>query len=222
MTKIVGHRGAAGLALENTVESVKAALELPVSGIEIDVRRTQDGQLVLMHDAHTGHVSGRTLLIQNSTLAQLRELELHNGETIPTLEEIFKLIDDRKPIMLDIKSSGTSSEILRLSQKYPKTNIYMSGRRYEDLKRLHEANRNIHFLIQHHFDPLEIVARAKALGAMGICLNMWLMNPLTYRLARRQGLEVYVYTINHRLLLKFFQKLYPEVVIISNHPERLL
>ena len=55
--KIIAHRGAAGLALENTLESIKAALKLPVYAIEIDVRRTADGELILLHDHHTGHVS---------------------------------------------------------------------------------------------------------------------------------------------------------------------
>src|SRR5688572_24217312 len=54
--KIIGHRGAAGIALENTAESIKAALALPIDGMEIDVRRTKDGHLVVIHDEDTSRI----------------------------------------------------------------------------------------------------------------------------------------------------------------------
>lgn len=220
--KIISHRGAAGLALENTTESIKAALKLPVYAIEIDIRRTVDGQLILLHDAHTGHVSNKTLLVQNSTLEELRALTLHNGERIPTLEEVFKLVGDKKRLALDIKSTGVADQLLDLLKRYPKVQAFLSGRPYDELARIHKANPRLPFLIQHHYDPMEVVHRAKRMGAFGVCLNFWLMNPLTYRLAKREGLKVYVYTLNHRWLLRFFQILYPEAVIITNHPEKML
>lgn len=220
--KIIGHRGAAGLALENSIESIKAVLALPIYGIEIDVRSTADGELIVLHDHHTGHVSQKTLLVQNSTLEQLRELKLHNGEKIPTLEEVLKLVDNKMPLMLDIKSSDIADELLRLLKAYPKVRPFLSGRTYDELQQVHQARPDIPFVIQHHYDPMEVIHNAKRMGAQGICLNMWLMNPLTYKLAQREGLEVYVYTINHRWQLRFFQKFYPEAIIISNHPDRLV
>lgn len=220
--KIIGHRGAAGLALENTLQGIRIALDYPLSGIEIDVRRTKDRKLVLMHDAHTGRVSDRTVYLQDVTLTELRKVKLHNGERIATLEEAFKLIGGKVPIMLDVKDGGIHEDIGRLLAKYPAIQIITSGRRYDDLKKLHEALPKSTFLVQHHYDPMEILHRATMYGANGICLNMWLMNPLNYRLARQRKLAIYVYTINHRWILWLFEKLYPEAVIITNHPERLL
>lgn len=220
--KIISHRGAAGLALENTLESIQAALRLPVYAIEIDLRRTADGQLVLLHDHHTGHVTKKTLLVQNSTLKELRELTLHSGERIPTLEEALKLIGGKKRIMIDVKSTGVAEELLRLLKKYPSAKVFLSGRPYAELAKIHHLRPDIPFLIQHHYDPMEVVHRAKRMGAFGICLNLWLMNPLTYRLAQREGLEVYVYTLNYKWLLRFFERFYPEAVIITNRPDKML
>ena len=220
--KIIAHRGAAGLALENTLESIKAALKLPVYAIEIDVRRTADGELILLHDHHTGHVSKKTLLVQNSTLAELRELTLHNGEKIPTLEEALKLIGGKRRIALDLKSSGVADQLLELLKRYPDVRAFLSGRPYDELAKIHRAKPDLPFLIQHHYDPMEVVHRAKRMGAFGVCLNLWLMNPLTYRLARREGLEIYVYTLNYRWLLRFFEHFYPEAVIITNRPDKML
>ena len=55
--KIIGHRGAAGLELENTLPSIRMAIELGVDGVEFDVRITADRQLVLCHDDNTSRMS---------------------------------------------------------------------------------------------------------------------------------------------------------------------
>lgn len=220
--KIIGHRGAAGLALENTLESIKAALRLPLYAIEIDVRRTADSELILLHDHHTGHVSNKTLIAQQSTLAELQELTLHNGERIPTLEEALKLIGTKTRIMLDLKSSGMVEELLHLLEKYPKAKVLFSGRQYDDVVTLHKARPDIPFLVQHHYDPMEVIHRARRMDAAGIVLNLWIMNPLTYRLARREGLEVYVYSLEWHWLLRFFKRFYPEAIIITKRPDKML
>lgn len=222
MTKIIGHRGAMGLALQNTLSGIKAALTLDLYAIEIDVRRTADNHLVLMHDATTQKVSNTAERLRSRTLAELRKITLKNGDHIPTVEEVFKLVGSRTPLMLDIKDGNITDAMLRLLARYPTVQVFFSGRQYDDLKKLHTARPDIPFLLQHHYDPIEIIHNAHSMGAHGICLNMWLMNPWTYRLAKERNLEVYVYTVNRRWLLRFFQKLYPEAILISNHPDRLL
>ncbi|HEY5805884.1 MAG TPA: glycerophosphodiester phosphodiesterase [Candidatus Saccharimonadales bacterium] len=222
MTKIIGHRGAAGLALENSLESIKAALKLPVDGIEFDIRRTKDGKLVLMHDWNTARIADKRLNVGSSTLAELRKISLRNGEKIPTLEEVLEVAANRKPLSIDIKSTGVTDELLRQLDAYPKADIILSSRLYDELKKLHKARPDIPFIVQHHFDSMEIIRLARNMGAKGICLNMWLMNPIAYRLAKRYHLEIHVYTINSRWIMRFFQVFYPDAIIITNHPERML
>jgi glycerophosphoryl diester phosphodiesterase len=61
VTSVIAHRGASRLAKENTVEAFQAAVRVGAAGIELDARRTADGQLVVHHDAH---VAGRPLIEQ--------------------------------------------------------------------------------------------------------------------------------------------------------------
>jgi glycerophosphoryl diester phosphodiesterase len=220
MTKIIGHRGAAGLAMENSPESIAAALQLALEAIEFDIRRTRDGMLVVAHDARTWRVANRNVRIAEVSLAELRKLTLKNGQAIPTLEETLTAVNGKKPIVIDIKDSGVADELLRILARFPKTQFSLTGRKYDEMSKVHAARPDIPFFVQHHFDPMEIIHTARRLGARGITLNMWLMNPLTYRLAKEQGLEVYVYTVNHPWLVRFFKRLYPEVAIFTNHPER--
>lgn len=55
--KIIGHRGAAGLALENTLESLRAGINAGAHSIEFDVRLTKDGEVVLCHDSDLKKIS---------------------------------------------------------------------------------------------------------------------------------------------------------------------
>lgn len=211
-----------GLALQNTLSSITAALRLNLDAIEIDVRRTADGHLVLMHDAHTRHPATGTAKLKDLPLSEVSKIPLKNGNYIPTVEEVFRLVGSRVPLMLDIKDNNVTDAMLSLLERYPRVQVLFSGRQYDDLKKLHAARPDIPFLLQHHYDPIEIIHTAHNMGAHGICLNMWLMNPWTYRLAKERNLEVYVYTVNHRWLLRFFQMLYPEAILISNYPDRLI
>jgi glycerophosphoryl diester phosphodiesterase len=218
--KIVGHRGAAGLALENSRESIEAALSMPIDALEFDIRRTRDSKIVVIHNATTERIAEHKLTINDSTLAELQALRLRNGQHISTLEETLRLIGGKMPVVIDIKDNGVAEELLHIVARFPKTHIMFTGRKYTELAAIHRARPDIPFLVQHHFDPLEIIHTAKSMGATGISLNMWLTNPLTYRLAKKAGLDVYVYTINHGWLVRFFRLFYPDVAIFTNFPGR--
>lgn len=222
MTRIIGHRGAAGLAFENSGESIKAALKESLDGIEFDLRRTADGQLIVHHNPCTSRKTGRILKIKNTTLKEIRKLRLPNGQQIPTLEEALKIVDSKTLVVIDIKGSGVTDELLRVLGKLPKMNLMFTGRVYSELAKLHKARPDIPFLVQHHFDPLEIIHTAKSMDATGISLNMWLMNPLTYRLATEAGLEMFVYTVNHRWIMNMYKHLYPDAAIFTNYPNRFM
>lgn len=74
--KIIGHRGAAGLELENTATSIKRALALNVPTIEIDLRLTKDEKLVVCHDSDLARVANDPRKIRKLTLNQLKKFRL--------------------------------------------------------------------------------------------------------------------------------------------------
>lgn len=219
-TKIIGHRGAAGLALENSRDSIKTALSYDMDGIEFDVRRTSDGKLVVLHDRHTGRIATEKLYANRSTQAELQALILKNGQHIPTLEEVLDIIGDQMRVTIDIKNGGSADEILRILVERPQSKVDFTSFHHNELQTLKAALPKCRIYALEHFSPFEIVRHAYILGATGISLNMWLMNPLTYQMAKRHGLQLRVYTVNNPLLVKFFRYLYPEVVIYTDHPER--
>ncbi len=100
--RIVGHRGTPSCPqhAENTVQSIRVALEAGADGVEVDVQATLDGVLVLAHDPDLGRVMGTGLgtgpIVARTPFAALRDLRLPNGEHIPALVEALDLVARRR------------------------------------------------------------------------------------------------------------------------------
>jgi len=193
---------------------------LPVEAIEIDARLTKDGHLVTIHDKDTGRVADKSLWVASSTLAELKALRLKNGERLLTIDEAVALIGKKKRIVLDLKSGAICTELIPLLRKYPKANIMLTSRNYRQLAKIRKAIPGIPFTARSYIYSTEIVHIAHTLGAAGIAVNKWVLNPLTYYLAKRAGLQIHTYTVNNPLLVALFSALYPDLHIITNHPER--
>jgi glycerophosphoryl diester phosphodiesterase len=221
MTKIIGHRGAAGVALENTRESLRAALAAGVDMIEFDTRLTADDHLVVMHDPTTVRVAPSDVTIRKKTLAELQNLGLHNGEPLISLDEALDIASG-VPVIIEVKDSGSVDELLLVLAKHPKANITIASFEHEELRQIRRALPGMPIYVLEHYSPIDIVHTARQIHATGIGLNFWLMNPLTYRLATRYGLELYVYTVDNPLAVWFLRKLYPRIHICTNHPQRFV
>jgi len=107
---IVAHRGASRDAPENTIPAFELAWRRGADAIEGDFRLTRGGEIVCIHDKDTKRVAGRKLFVAESTLPELRELDVgarrgeeFAGTTIPTIAEVFSTIPDGKKIYIEIK-----------------------------------------------------------------------------------------------------------------------
>lgn len=86
--RIIGHRGASGTAPENTLEAFRRAQELGANAVELDIHATEDGTLLVHHDAYVPGV-GRIAELHATAFADYR---LPNGESIPTLAQVLALV----------------------------------------------------------------------------------------------------------------------------------
>jgi glycerophosphoryl diester phosphodiesterase len=220
--KIIGHRGAAGLALENTLPSIELARLLGVDAIEFDVRMTKDRQLVLCHDATLDRISDSGDRVRNLTLKELKKIVLRDGESrMPSLQEALKVVGS-VPVILDLKEAGCEKELLKVIDELPKLDISIVSLKHESLAILRKMRPGLKLYGSEFTKPTEIIHIAKRLKLHGVALNFWILNPLSYYLVKRAGLDVFVFTVNTRILGSFVKLLYPRVSICSDHPERFL
>ncbi len=125
---IVAHRGASHDAPENTIPAFELALEQGADALEGDFFITADNEIVCFHDRTTGRVAGTDLVVEESTLEELRQLDVGSwkgdeweGTGIPTIAEVFELVPPGIKIFLDIKSGP---EILpRLYEEIDKSGL---------------------------------------------------------------------------------------------------
>jgi glycerophosphoryl diester phosphodiesterase len=111
----VGHRGARAYEIENTLESYKKAIELGANAIELDVRKSNDGKLIVIHDDNLKRVFGKDISVNETTLIELRQL---TGDKIPTLEEALQFIDKKvERILVELKEIGYENKVLEIIKK---------------------------------------------------------------------------------------------------------
>ena len=113
----IGHRGAKGLEPENTLRSVRKALDLGVDGVEIDVYLA-GGQLVVIHDETLERTTNGRGLVEEQSFDYLRSLDAGMGEKIPTLREVFDTVNRRAFINVELKGSGTAEPVFALVGEY--------------------------------------------------------------------------------------------------------
>ena len=114
---IIGHRGAAGSALENTLDAIRAGISQGADMIEVDVQMTADEIPVLFHDWDLRRLAGRSEIIERTSAHQLLEIPLPNpfGENslrIATLEEALAVLPLDPPLNLEIKRRFHEPQIL--------------------------------------------------------------------------------------------------------------
>ena len=113
---VIAHRGASGIAPENTVEAFQLALQCGADGIELDVRLTSDGVPVAMHDRKVDRTTSGVGAIGTLPLSEVRQLDAgtwfapeFRGAKVPTLDEVFEALPGSLLINVELKVRGPGS-----------------------------------------------------------------------------------------------------------------
>lgn len=216
--KIIGHRGAAGLELENTVTSIKRALSLNIGAVEIDVRLSADDELVLCHDSDLMRIARDARKVKSLTLKQLQAIPLIDGSRLLSLAQALDILGE-VPAIIELKDGGSAHSLLRTLEAYPHIQPVIASFKIDELMLVRSFNQDLKLYILEHTKPLETIQIASVLKLDGVGLNYWLVNPLTYWYAKRRKLEMYAYTVNSKFRARFLSWLYPGVAICTDHPE---
>jgi glycerophosphoryl diester phosphodiesterase len=143
---VVAHRGAHLGIPENTLAAYEAAIEMGVDFVEIDLRTTQDGRIVSVHNKEIDSyiTNGRHGLISEMTLEQLKQLDIGSrigpqwsGERIPTFEEILDLCKGRVGIYLDLKNASVD-KVVSIVNKWDMARQVLWYADFDELERVAE------------------------------------------------------------------------------------
>lgn len=212
---LVSHRGAGGLAVENSLESIKIGQSYKPAFIEVDVQCTRDGVFVLYHGKIQHEISGGR---RGETYEQLTKL----APTLLTLKELLaKKIDT--PLMIDIKSWSDVQALIEILKKTPPpAGSGFTCPHSATLHKVAEAFPEAPTMIAqpYHVGPIRPVDIARKRHFTGVSINKWWTSPFLVWLCRRYNLTMMVYTIDNSTWLWIVQKLFKNAYICTNRPDR--
>jgi glycerophosphoryl diester phosphodiesterase len=215
--KIIGHRGARGLASENTLASLQKALEIGVDEIEVDVRVSRDGIPVLAHDSF---ITGDTvpLRISHHTHTELQK----RHPDLATLDEAMRLIHGRADLQIEVKHREPVDPIVKvirehITDKRP-TLILLGSKSQKTLRALHRELPDIPKIVIEPWSGVRASWRAQQIGTRRISMRSWWLWRGFLRLMHKRGYQMVPYTVNNtRTAAKWQKYLYG---IVTDYPDR--
>lgn len=109
---IIGHRGAKGVKPENTIAAIEYGIKSGADIVEIDIRRTKDGQLILLHDKDFKRLTGRAIPPSQVDFDFIRENITIDGEPVATLDEALQTVNGKSGLFIEIKEPETTQDIV--------------------------------------------------------------------------------------------------------------
>ncbi len=211
MLTVIGHRGARSLAPENTLASIRAAKACGADLVEVDVRLTKDGFLVVIHDETIDRTTDGSGKVEEMTLEDISLLDAGSGERVPTLTEAARLAQELKiGIVVEMKEEGLEDLVVG----------ELSGRRAIVTSFRHESVREIKDLSDLKtgiiISSLPINPVDLALAAEADSIFPRIISPNLFKKARRAGIEVYPWTINDPDQVRWLNRLGADGIVTDD------
>ena len=194
----IGHRGARAYEPENTLRSFKKAIELGVDAVELDVRKTRDNEIVVIHDAKVDRTTNGRGLVSEISLEEIKKLVTEKGERIPTLEETLDFLDGKVKIIIELKETGLEEKVLTLIHKKGlEKNVVIVSFLKDALKNVREIDEKIEtgLIYVRHKNPVKAALDLKA----NYLLPLYrFIHGADVQKAHEKGLKVIAWTINNQ------------------------
>ncbi|HHQ4579669.1 TPA: glycerophosphodiester phosphodiesterase [Aeromonas hydrophila] len=199
--QIIAHRGASGLAPENTLKAIRLALALGAGAIEIDVQLA-DGELWVFHDRRLERCTDGSGVLTAQSRAYLASLDAGEGEGIPTLWQVMEAIAGQAELHIELKGSQTADEVARLTRRaeaelgFVPTQWVVSSFHHPELARFAALRPDIRLGALTSTIPLTLARFAAELGAWSLNCDVDFVDQSLVQDAHDRGLKVLVYTVD--------------------------
>jgi glycerophosphoryl diester phosphodiesterase len=218
--KIIGHRGARGLAPENTIAALQKGLDHGVDGLEFDLRVTKDSVVVLHHGPDLTDQSGSKLNIADHTFEEL----LKHKKDLPTFEDVLERFENKTFLYVEVKRGEPVKPIAKIIREHLSAglstkNIRLASFSQSTLLEFHNALPEIELIVIDSWSGLRAVRRARELGTNHIVMNQrWLWSGFIRAMTRR-GYKIGAYTVNNPRQAKRWARAGLRVVV-TDYPDR--
>lgn len=217
--QVIGHRGAAALAPENTLAAFRMAMT-SADVIELDVHLTADDSIVVMHDATVDRTTDGKSAIANLKYADIVALdagswfgEAFRGERVPTLAQVLDLVNGQRTMLIELKwpQQGTYKKLVSrvvdlIRQRKAESWVIVQSFEYAYLRELHQLAPEItcyQLLYGYISFPPVYMDRSFHVGsfpivegASGLAINYKFLSPALVEKFHNKGWKVVTWTVN--------------------------
>jgi glycerophosphoryl diester phosphodiesterase len=206
---VVAHRGAAGRAPENTLASMRKAIEDGADWLEIDVQESADGEIMVIHDSDFMKLSNVDMKVWNGNFAEIREIDVgswfdpqFSDERVPTLAEVLELARDKARVVIELKYYGHDRQleqrVIDIVERLNMVNdVAIMSLKYEGIQKVRALRP----------DWTIGLLSATAIGNLAnldvdfLAVATGLATPGFVRRSQEQGKQVFVWTVNDTVSL---------------------
>ena len=222
----IAHRGAKGYEPENTLIAFQKAIDLGCDGIELDVHLSSDGEIIVIHDETIDRTTNGKGFVNKMNLSALKTFLIDEKQKIPTLEEVFELLNHKIFINIELKSYETADKVVELIEKFilekncKYENFIISSFDWNALQQVRFLSAEIQIGVLTSTDLDLAFAFAKFIKAKTINPYFHLLNEENVTKIQEKGFEIHTWTVNEIQDIEKMKALKVDG-IISDFPDRI-
>ena len=227
----IAHRGASGrgLAPENTLAAFEKALDIGVDMLEIDVRVTGDGQMIVLHDPSLDRTTDCEGIVREMGLDEIRQADAGDGERVPILREVFDLARNRAPLLLEIKSDFIAERVVQaIADAQIEEQVVVQSfnpQTVERVKRLAPHLPSSLLIGELPTTPSRVRARrlvSQVLEVGANTLSIWhaTLTPSLIEEMRKRGIAVWAWTVDEEITMRDLAMMGVQG-LVTNYPDVL-
>lgn len=193
---------------ENTLCSIRRAIDLGADQIEIDTHLTYDRQVVVIHDETVDRTTEGKGKVQNYTLEELRALDAGSGERVPTLREVIELVRGKAILRVELKGRGVEDSVVQIIKESDMVeDVVLTSFRHNAVKRAKALESRIRTGVLFVCSPINPTRLAHDAQANNLHPNVDYLDATLVRSAHQEGLGVFIWNANTEETAKEMLKL---------------
>lgn len=213
--KIIGHRGAKGLAPENTLVGLKKALGHHADALEFDLRITANGIVILHHDPEITDASGTKLKISEHSY---KDLKVHKPD-LATFEEVLRTIDSKAHLVIEVKPDEPIQPVVSIIKSSRRDKLSLASFSQKTLLELNKELPDIEKIVIEKWSGVRAGRRMRQLGTKQVLMNQrWLWWGFI-RSVSRNGWKLYAYALDDPAKARRWAK-WGLAGVVTDYPDR--
>jgi glycerophosphoryl diester phosphodiesterase len=216
--KLIAHRGARAEEPENTIRAIKRAFECGADAVEVDVRLSKDGEVMVIHDETLERTTNGVGWIKEKTLEQLRTFDAGRGERIPKLSDVLSLSEKLGvELVVEVKEEETEEIVIReIIEAGMEAKVIISSFFHPSLLKVKELAPRIKTGVIISSLPVFPVNLALDANANVIFPKYTRLNREFIEEAVEKGIQIYPWTVNTREDLERVLELGVDGIVTDN------